>query len=279
MNINERHDHLFVCPDCKTALTALHCATCGAQFEDAGGVPHLLSRDARFTSINDFGTTYDEIYSHRTGVWEDQGRTPEFIRYFSDLAARLSTGSLLEVGCGEGFLLRELRAAEKVAIDISATAVRQAMGRVGATFCVAAAERLPFADNRFDLVVSVGVMEHFLDDAEATGEIWRVLRPGGHYLALIHTELTYSQRVGQKVREYFFPRLRLGSFAGWVASKIYRPVHQPIQRKYTKAAARGCLERSGLAVDEVVSLSSHPDAPLVGPHVVIYVARRPVATR
>ena len=179
----------LVCPDCKASLAALKCPVCGVQFAESGGIPHLLSRDARFALTGDFGSTYDDIYSHRTDVWEDQGRTPEFIRYFSNLAAGYSTGSLLEIGCGEGFLFAALRAAEKTAIDISLAAIQHAAGRAQGTFCVAGAERLPFADERFDLAVSVGVMEHFLDDREATSEVRRVLRPGGHYLVLIHTDL------------------------------------------------------------------------------------------
>ena len=41
------------------------------------------------------------------------------------------------------------------------------------------AERLPFADGRFDLVYSYGVLHHTPDTAGAIREIHRVLRPGG----------------------------------------------------------------------------------------------------
>jgi SAM-dependent methyltransferase len=264
----------FVCPDCRTPLADLSCSRCGIRFAESDGIPELFSRDGRFASFREFGATYDEIYSHRTAVWEDQGRTPEFIRYFSNLAAALSTGSVLEIGCGEGFLLSAIQSTDKSAIDISAAALRQARQRAQASYCVAGAERLPFADDRFDLVVSVGVMEHFLDDREATTEIRRVLRAGGHYLVLIHTGLSFSQRLAQKVREYVFPRPRPIALSRWLGSKLYRPVHQPIQREYTRAAAQDCLEQCGLRVEDTLSLETTPDAPLGGPHVVIYRARK-----
>jgi SAM-dependent methyltransferase len=274
MTTINRNPIAFVCPDCKGPLTALRCEKCNAQFCESGGIPQLLSKDANFAAAAEFGSTYDEIYSRRTSVWEDQGRTPAFIRYFSELAAGFSTDQILEIGCGEGFLLRDLRATEKTAVDISAAALRRAATRVNATFCVAAAERLPFPAGSFDLVVSVGVMEHFLDDAEATSEIRRVLRPDGHYLALIHTALTWRESARQKIRQYIFPRLRPWSLVRWAGRKVYRPVHQPIQHKYTLATGRLCLEQAGFRVESTVSRATEPSAPLVGPHVVIYVARK-----
>jgi SAM-dependent methyltransferase len=264
----------LVCPDCRTVLVGLYCDTCRTQFAESNGIPVLLPRDRRLASIGSVGAVYDNIYDRRGQVWEDQGRTPEFIHYFANLAASCSSRSVLEIGCGEGFLLRALRAEEKAAIDISAAAVRRASAGARATFCVAAAERLPFPDGRFDLVLSVGVMEHFIDDHEATAEVWRVLRSGGYYLNLIHTDLTIGERIRQKVREYLFPTLRLRSFARWIGSKVYRPVRQPIQRKYTLAAGRECLEQCGLHVVQAITLTSNPGIPLVGPHVVIYVARK-----
>lgn len=39
--------------------------------------------------------------------------------------------------------------------------------------------RLPFADERFDVALSFGVLEHVLDDRASLGELRRVLRPGG----------------------------------------------------------------------------------------------------
>ena len=40
-------------------------------------------------------------------------------------------------------------------------------------------EALPFADNRFDLVMAAHVLEHFVDPTRALAEMIRVTRPGG----------------------------------------------------------------------------------------------------
>jgi SAM-dependent methyltransferase len=85
-------------------------------------------------------------------------------------------------------LLSSLQAQHKAAIDISPLALKKTSQRVSADCAVAIAERLPYPAEMFDVVVSVGVMEHFLNDGEATREIHRVLKRGGSYLALIHTQ-------------------------------------------------------------------------------------------
>lgn len=48
------------------------------------------------------------------------------------------------------------------------------------------AERLPFADDTFDLVYSWGVIHHSEDPAAIIAEIRRVLRPGGTFIGMIY---------------------------------------------------------------------------------------------
>ena len=265
---------MYSCPDCQAPLRNLKCPSCNIQFDCKDGFPVLFSRHPRFQTSASMGSVYDEIYAHREGVWEDQGRTLQFIDFFSNLLGGLSDSRILEVGCGEGFLLSRIRASEKFAIDLSAEAVRNASGRAKAVFCLAMAERLPFTSEYFDLVTSVGVMEHFLDDREATNEIFRVLKPGGHYVALIHVHLSVPERIRQKTAEYIYPRFRPIKLAKWILSKFIRPISQPIQRPYTRQTALACLEGSGFAIERVISTRTDPEAPLIGPHVLTFIARK-----
>jgi len=265
---------MFVCPDCKSPMQDFYCQHCQSKFPLRDGFPVLLPLGEKFRDAVKIGDAYDDIYTRHTNVWNDQGRTPEFIGYFADLLKPFSTARLLEIGCGEGFLLAAVRAPEKVAIDISVEALRKARSRARADFSVALAERLPFPDASFDMVVSVGVMEHFLDDEEATREIYRVLRPSGHYVVLIHANLSTAQSIALKFSEYVFPRFRPFALVRWLYGKLTRSVIQPIQRRYTLQTARARLETIGLRVSRIITKRSDPLAPLSGPHVVILFSQK-----
>jgi SAM-dependent methyltransferase len=264
---------MYVCPQCKGTLVALACERCGLTYPAVEGIPCFLqgpSGDQR-GFVRD---VYDDIYSHHEDVWADQGRSQEFLVFFSGLVQSLSHGSLLEVGCGEGKLLAALPGEHKFGIDPSIHALLRAQARSAASCSVALAEQLPFPADAFDVVVSVGVMEHFSDPDAATAEIGRVLVGGGHYVALIHTDMTRLQRLTLKLREFFVPRFRPVALASWIKKKLWRPIRQPLRKSYTVESARACLERNGLTIKRVLSRQSDPQAPLAGGHVVIFVAQQ-----
>ncbi len=96
---------------------------------------------------------------------------------------RLRAGArVLDVGCAKGFLLHDLRGVVPglcvTGLDISSYALANAMEDVRAGLVQGSADRLPFADRSFDLVVSINTV-HNLDRPgciRALGEIERVGR-------------------------------------------------------------------------------------------------------
>jgi SAM-dependent methyltransferase len=198
------------------------------------------------------------------------------------LLDRFPGGRFLEIGCGEGILLATRRNAEKFAVDLSVSAIGKASAKTDAHFSLALAERLPFPAEHFDLVTSVGVMEHFLDTGEALREIRRILKPGGHYVSLTHVELTFRDRLTRRLGEFVFPRPRPVLLARWLIRRIKAArnrqqfVRQPIQNQYTTRGAKAWLAKSGFSVTQVLHTGKYPDLPLIGPYVVIYVARKPL---
>jgi ubiquinone/menaquinone biosynthesis C-methylase UbiE len=49
-------------------------------------------------------------------------------------------------------------------------------------FCIGAAERLPYPDSSFDLLVSTTSFDHWSDQQAGLRECARVLMPGGHLM-------------------------------------------------------------------------------------------------
>jgi SAM-dependent methyltransferase len=111
-------------------------------------------------------------------VWRaGQQRRFELIR---QAAETRSTGQVLVNGCGVGAYLEQLAKAAGLAVglDIELERVAEARQKTPAVLN-AAGERLPFPDDRFDLILSHEVLEHVQDDRLAIREIVRTLRPGG----------------------------------------------------------------------------------------------------
>lgn len=87
--------------------------------------------------------------------------------------------SVLEVGCGEGEIVRRLhaRGTGVIGLDLPDAGLRAEWATVeGPEFLHADAQRLPFPDGRFDLTVSVEVLEHVPDPALTLLQMARVTR-------------------------------------------------------------------------------------------------------
>lgn len=121
-------------------------------------------------------------------------RTPAGKTSYSVLAhavAASGAASVLDLGCGEGNLLDDLRDALRpdasiVASDISGESLDLARERHGTDprirFVQADLRALPFGDGAFDCVAAHQVLNLFPDIDAALGEVARVLRPGGELL-------------------------------------------------------------------------------------------------
>lgn len=97
-------------------------------------------------------------------------------------------GRLLDIGCGEGFLLRDAAEAglRPFGVEIAFNALALARTRVpSAHLAGAAGEALPFRDAAFDVVMCLGSLEHFLEPVVGLSEVARVLRPAGVALLVV----------------------------------------------------------------------------------------------
>lgn len=118
-------------------------------------------------------------------IEEYRYRVEPFIHSFVQFT-RWHSKKTLEVGCGAGTdTLQFARAgANHYAIDISPNSVELTKKRLEfyglkAEVEVADAEKLPFVNAQFDLVLAWGILHHTPDTQQAISEIYRVLKPNG----------------------------------------------------------------------------------------------------
>ena len=96
---------------------------------------------------------------------------------------------LLDVGCGTGRLLahaaESFPEANLVGVDAARGMVEEARrvrGQTRLRFEEGSAEKLPFGDESFDLVLSTVSFHHWSDRAAGVREVARLLRPGGLFV-------------------------------------------------------------------------------------------------
>lgn len=114
---------------------------------------------------------------------------------FQELMTDEKYSNCLEVGCGRGSISSYFADAgfKCSLLDYSASVLETAKeifhtNQHQAEFINGNALDLPFEDNLFDVVVSIGLLEHFEDIKTPILEQYRVLKPGGIFLGYIVPE-------------------------------------------------------------------------------------------
>lgn len=107
--------------------------------------------------------------------------------YLPHLTKSIPTeGSLLELGCGSGMLLKKLlpRSGETIGVDYSEAMIQEARQNLGnlaeaVDIRLGYLEHLPLGDDTIDCALACMVFHHIAEPQEALKDIHRVLRPNG----------------------------------------------------------------------------------------------------
>jgi ubiquinone/menaquinone biosynthesis C-methylase UbiE len=132
-----------------------------------------------------------EVEGHDSQV---TGVVGYFYRMYRDEVLRragtLDGRQILEVGCGEGMMF-DGTSTTPIQMDVSMTRVQRARGRARYLLC-ADGYQLPFADESFQLVLLIAVLEHTGEPWRLLQEARRVLKPGGRTLIVVPNDVTMS---------------------------------------------------------------------------------------
>lgn len=171
--------------------------------------------------------------------------------------------AVLEVGCGNGYLLSQYahHGAGTCGIDLTWTAMdltrkRFVLDGLAGRFVQADAERLPFHAGSFDLVVAAGVLHHIPRIEAAIAEIHRLLKSGGTIILMLYHRNSLHYRLLYPLYGLLHP-----AFRGHRPAEIARRIDgadNPIGRVYSRREVRGLLAPFRDVRLRVRSLPIHP---------------------
>lgn len=95
----------------------------------------------------------------------------------------------LEVGCGDGHILSELKSA--IGVELVPLRAKRAKRSTGKEVVVADAESLPFKQDSFQCIVATEVLEHLLHPVKALLEIKRVAENDSDLIITIPNERNF----------------------------------------------------------------------------------------
>jgi SAM-dependent methyltransferase len=120
-----------------------------------------------------------------------------YLRESLDRAGDLTPSRILDAGCGAGdhtfYLAQRFPDSEVIGVDVDAARIARnqetapRLGLRNVSFEVQDLTQLPWVE-RFDLVISIDVLEHIVEQQTALRCLQRVLRPGGRFFFHIPTK-------------------------------------------------------------------------------------------
>ena len=128
-------------------------------------------------------------------AYDAMNRTPGFALlrrlFLRRLRKEKPEGTLADVGCGPGYLLRSLAGKLPrlglVGVDVAEEALdaaRRNLGPARVELLRGGSDNLPLPDGSCDFVVSTFSLHHWSRPGEIFSEFHRVLRPGGRFLVM-----------------------------------------------------------------------------------------------
>lgn len=147
--------------------------------------------------------------------------------------SKLKSNRVLEVGCGRGSLSAyfadnkwdcSLLDSSKKAIDLAKKYFKK--NKLTASFTVADCKKLPFYNNSFDVVFSIGLFEHFKNPEQAIKEQIRVLDKNGIFIGYIVPKIKNNVQIDYEwINQIFLLNSKQNKSKPSIKKKIFRTTH------------------------------------------------------
>jgi SAM-dependent methyltransferase len=150
----------------------------------------------------------DYIHNH----WWFASRTRALNTLMDQFLPQTADLRLLDVGCGAGNMIHHLRRYGHVkGIEIDPRPVKMARQRGYDVDQFDATQPMPFANDSFDAVTALDVIEHTHDDLAVLTDSYRVLKPGGQMIITVPALMwlwSHNDDINAHVRRYTAANLR-----------------------------------------------------------------------
>lgn len=179
-------------------------------------------------------------------------RTNQVLQYLS-----LQGKTLLDIGCGNGlYTVRFAESARRtIGLDLADGPLNEArrkwaQPKGNIEFVKASAERLPFSNGAFDIVVAIEVLDHIENHNGALKEANRVLKDGGYLVVYVPNKLypfeTHGLKLGRRTLHGFHGSI---PFFSWCPQLLRKRFERA--RIYRKKEIVSLVERNGFTIGKV----------------------------
>ena len=225
------NDRRVSCPVCGANATVAYLHPDAAIYR-CGGCTHVFS-DPR--SIQKHETYSTEYYEEAHRNWFQHPN----VRLFRWIADQIppQTRSVIDIGCGKGHFLRFLHsvrpALKLVGVDLSRNDAEP-----GIEYFQGEISDVPITE-KFDVVVSLAVIEHVADVSEFAKRLATLCRPEGQVLIMTLDNDSMLYRVARLMNNLAFRT---------AFNRLYSTHHL---HHFTERSLRSLLESAGISVREV----------------------------
>jgi len=193
----------------------------------------ISPRNCSIYTTEELRLAYNALYEH-----SELTQMESYYLWIFALLSPTPGERFLDVACGRGGLMQVAK--EKgyriYGVDLSDVAVRSANIRLGSTLAIVAdGEALPFPNNTFKFVTSLGSIEHYLHPDRGIAEIARVLSPTGKACILLPNSYSLLENIWRVL------------LTGDIGDQ-----GQPIERYATRRQWERMLVENGLEIYKVI---------------------------